>query len=60
MNELIQVINGEVSVDSRMIAEHFGKAHSDVLKDIRDEVVLATKPHQRTREEASPPSHQTP
>jgi len=37
MNELIKVIDGEVFADSRMIAEHFGKAHSDVLKDIRDE-----------------------
>ncbi len=38
MNELIRIENGEVKLDSRMIAEHFGKAHSDVLKDIRDEM----------------------
>lgn len=38
MNELIRIENGEVKLDSRMIAEHFGKAHSDVLKDIRDEI----------------------
>ncbi|GAB1476254.1 hypothetical protein MASR2M70_10880 [Bacillota bacterium] len=38
MNELIRIENGEVRLDSRMIADHFGKAHSDVLKDIRDEI----------------------
>ena len=38
MNELIKIENGEVKLDSRMIAEHFDKAHSDVLKDIRDEI----------------------
>jgi anti-repressor protein len=38
MNELIKIENGEVKLDSRMIAEHFEKAHSDVLKDIRDEI----------------------
>lgn len=37
MNDLIKIENGEIRLDSRMIAEHFGKAHSDVLKDIRDE-----------------------
>jgi Rha family phage regulatory protein len=39
MNELIQVVNGEVIVDSRMIAEHFNKRHGDVIRDIRDECV---------------------
>jgi Rha family phage regulatory protein len=38
MNQLIKIENGEVKLDSRMIAEHFDKAHSDVLKDIRDEI----------------------
>jgi anti-repressor protein len=39
MNELIRIENGEIKLDSRMIAEHFDKAHSDVLKDIRDEIL---------------------
>lgn len=38
MNELMKIENGEIKLDSRMIAEHFRKAHSDVLKDIRDEI----------------------
>jgi Rha family phage regulatory protein len=38
MNELIKVVEGEVVVDSRMIAEHFGKEHKNVLRDIQDEI----------------------
>lgn len=38
MNELIRVEQGEVKLDSRMIAVHFGKGHNDVLKDIRSEI----------------------
>jgi len=38
MNELIKVVEGEVVVDSRMIADHFGKQHSHVLRDIADEL----------------------
>jgi len=38
MNELIKVINGEVTLDSRVIAEHFDKRHDNVLKDIKDEM----------------------
>lgn len=38
MNELIRIENGEVKLDSRMIAEHFGKEHKNVLADIRDEI----------------------
>ena len=30
MNELIKIENGEVKLDSRMIAEHFGKDHTHV------------------------------
>ena len=38
MNELIKVVEGEVVVDSRMIAEHFGKRHDNVIRDIKDEI----------------------
>jgi len=38
MQELIKVVNGEVEIDSRMIAEHFQKEHKNVLADIRDEI----------------------
>jgi Rha family phage regulatory protein len=38
MNELIRIENGEVRLDSRMIAEHFEKDHKNVLADIRDEI----------------------
>jgi Rha family phage regulatory protein len=38
MKELIKVTNGEVTLDSRAIAQHFDKDHSNVLKDIRDEI----------------------
>lgn len=38
MNDLIRIENGEVKLDSRMIAEHFGKDHTHVLRDIRDEI----------------------
>ncbi|MZQ97172.1 MAG: hypothetical protein GT601_05815 [Acidaminobacter sp.] len=37
MNELIRIENGEVKADSRMVAEHFGKRHDAVMRDIRDE-----------------------
>ena len=36
--ELIKVNNGVIELDSRMIAEHFGKRHTHVLADIRDEI----------------------
>ena len=38
MSELIKVENGEVTLDSRMIAEHFAKQHAHVLRDIQDEM----------------------
>ncbi|QNO14959.1 ORF6C domain-containing protein [Alkalicella caledoniensis] len=38
MNELVKVKNGEVQIDSRMIAKHFGKEHKNVLRDIQDEI----------------------
>jgi Rha family phage regulatory protein len=38
MNDLIRIENGEVKLDSRMIAEHFDKEHKNVLADIRDEI----------------------
>jgi Rha family phage regulatory protein len=38
MNELIKVVDDEIFADSRMIAEHFGKQHGHVLRDITDEI----------------------
>lgn len=38
MNELIKLVEGEIVADSRMIAEHFGKRHDHVLRDIADEI----------------------
>lgn len=38
MNELIKLVEGEIVADSRMIAEHFGKEHAHVLRDIKDEL----------------------
>ena len=38
MNELIRIENGEVKADSRMISEHFGKEHKNVMRDIQDEI----------------------
>lgn len=41
--ELIRVESGEVKMDSRMIADHFGKRHDNVIKDIRDELKALEK-----------------
>ncbi len=38
MNDLIRVENGEVKIDSRMIADHFGKEHKNVMRDIQNEI----------------------
>lgn len=38
MNQLLRIYDGEVYADSRMVANHFGKMHNDVLKDIRNEI----------------------
>lgn len=38
MNNLIKIENGEIKLDSRMIAEHFGKRHDNVVADIKDEL----------------------
>ena len=35
-NELVVVENGQIVVSSLQIAEHFGKNHKDVLRDIRE------------------------
>lgn len=40
-SELVFEANGEVVTDSLMIAEVFGKAHNDVLKDIRKQMDYA-------------------
>lgn len=34
--ELVDVVNNEIVVSSKQVAEHFGKFHKDVLKSIRD------------------------
>ena len=36
--DLIKMENGEVKIDSRMIAKHFGKRHDHILRDIKDEI----------------------
>lgn len=38
MNELVKIVEGEIVADSRMIAEHFGKEHAHVMRDIKDEL----------------------
>lgn len=38
MNELPRIENGEIKGDSLMVAEHFGKEHKHVMRDIKDEV----------------------
>lgn len=38
MNELIAVVNGEVKLDSRIIAEYFAKRHDNIIRDIKDEI----------------------
>ena len=35
-NELVSIENGQVLTTSREIAEHFNKAHKDVLESIRN------------------------
>ena len=35
-NELVQIIDDQVVVSSRQIAEHFGKRHADVLAGIEN------------------------
>ncbi|MCR5757592.1 MAG: Rha family transcriptional regulator [Selenomonas sp.] len=35
-NELVSVVNNEIVVSSRDVAEHFGKAHKHVLDSIRE------------------------
>ena len=41
MNKLIKLQNGRIEMTSRDIAQWFGKRHSDVLRDIRDEIEQA-------------------
>lgn len=35
MNKLVVINNNQIVVSSKDIAEHFGKAHKDVLENIR-------------------------
>ena len=41
MNELITVVNGKQVVTSKQIADHFGKTHRHVLRDIAKELETA-------------------
>jgi len=36
MNELVKITNGKVTVNSKMVADVFGKNHRDVIRDVRD------------------------
>ena len=41
MNELITVVDGKPVVTSKQVADHFGKAHRSVLRDISAELKTA-------------------
>ena len=41
MNELITVVNGKPVVTSKQIADHFGKTHRHILRDIAKELETA-------------------
>ena len=41
MNELITVVNGKPVVTSKQIADHFGKTHRHVLRDVAKELETA-------------------
>lgn len=41
MNDLVSVINGKVVATSKQVADHFGKIHRHVLRDIRDLIIEA-------------------
>lgn len=36
MNDLVKIVSGKVTVNSKQVSEHFEKAHRQVLRDIRD------------------------
>ena len=36
MNELVEIVNNQVVVSSRQVAEHFGKEHRHVLENVRE------------------------
>lgn len=36
MNQLVQVQDGKMTVSSKQVADHFGKVHRDVMRDIRN------------------------
>ena len=42
MNSLVQVTDGQIVVESRKIAEHFGKEHKNVMQSVR-EILAAEK-----------------
>lgn len=36
MNDLVKIVSGKVTVNSKQVSEHFEKAHRQVLRDIRE------------------------
>lgn len=36
MENLVQIIDRQVVISSRQVAEHFGKRHSDVIKAVEN------------------------
>ena len=41
MNDLVSVVDGKVVVTSKQVADHFGKSHRNVLRDISAELATA-------------------
>lgn len=39
MENLVQIIDRQVVVSSRQVAEHFGKRHSDVIKAVEKHIL---------------------
>lgn len=38
MNELVEIVNNQVVVSSRQVAEHFGKRHAEVIRAIENHI----------------------
>lgn len=55
MNELVHIDNQQVVTDSRNVAEHFGKRHDHVVRDI--ETILGVSPKLGTPPKCSTKQH---